>query len=336
VKITTDFKVSEEVYWNLIVFLHRHAIKIHDSVEQLWYILESFVRDGTVFKNPDDYQECTEQLLLLAKPLLHKGAPGLAFSKLKIAIKAAHVLSIIYSNTNLIDSCYYYALAEETVFSLFEPIDDVYSYSTKIGSLQQVRAKASEQQIATITAMIHEGYHYLHNHPDLEKLDSWLKSCTDIIQELKTYIKGKDPKRDKIVTNFYILVGRLCLIAQQDKPEMLKSCKYYFQRAFELDPQHSMAPAYLAFIQLYDSTISDKQRAAALKKLNKLANQHCPEACLILGNLYQPGAPALPKSLQVTQSEQTAQKYFSQAGAGIPYSDMPESQSSWFTSCSVL
>jgi TPR repeat protein len=94
-----------------------------------------------------------------------------------------------------------------------------------------------------------------------------------------------------------------------------------------------MALAHLSFIQLYDSTIYDEQRFTALKTLKKLAKQNCPEACLILGNLYQPGAPALPHSFQITQSKKTAQTYFSQIG--VTYSDTPVSESSWFP-CTIL
>jgi hypothetical protein len=144
--------------WNLMVFLQRHGIKIHDSIEQLWYILEACIANGTLFKTPCCYQECTEQLLLLAEPLLHKSEQAMAPSILKTAIKAAHILSIIDSDTNLINSCYYFALAEDTITSFFKPTDDVYDYAKTIGSLRRLTAKAKAQQpVAAITIMIYAG-----------------------------------------------------------------------------------------------------------------------------------------------------------------------------------
>lgn len=320
--------------WNFMVFLQRHAIKIHDSIEQLWYILEAFITDKTLFKTPCCYKECTEQLLLLAEPLLHKNEQKPALSILVTAIKAAQVLSIIYSDTNLINSCYYCALAEDAITSFFRPTDDIYDYARTIGSLTRVTTKAkAQQQIAAITTMIYAGYRLLKGPQNLERINSWLKSSTYILQELEIYTKGKNTKRDHLVAIFYVLVGKLTLISQQDA-KVLKDCRVYFEKAFELDPQLPMALAHLSFIQLYDSTIYDEQRSTALKTLKKLAKQNCPEACLILGNLYQPGAPALPHSFQITQSEKTAQTYFSQIG--VTYSHIPEPQSSWFSSCLLL
>ena len=182
--------------------------------------------------------------------------------------------------------------------------------------------------------MLYKGYRYLRGKQNIAKISDWLKLSLSIFSDLKNRKGKQDARKNKLVAMLYILFGKLTLVAYQDDNQQIFGSKQYFKQALALDPQQDVARAHLAFIQLHDPSSTDKQRITAFGTLQSLAKLMLPEACYMLGKMYEPGGPTLPKAIQIKKDARKARDYLSCAENYQPSPDTKPYHSDIF--CTIL
>ena len=279
--------------WNFIIFLQRHKIKIFFSLQNL---LDRF-RDSLIKIAPVSKlnQETKEQLELVAQPLIDKNYAQLTKDEIISAIIAGHFLVHLCYKENPLYACNYFILAEEAIISLFPKDHPLLNVATYTGSVDHIAELAHQKNTdAIVTVLMYRGYRISQDHNNREGILQWLRRSNYIVAEKTTYTVGRNKERDTLMANFYTVVGALTILINKDGP--LESTKFlhYFKYALALDPTLENAQYYSAFIKLYSTGISARQRQSALKILHSIAEKRDSQNDVPYGVALMPQAVPIP------------------------------------------